>query len=71
MEEGGGQAHGDVHGGHLVLLHRGSDIAEEAEERLQHLAVLVRHQHDGRLNGLQPLVLGDIWEDRTHMGEDS
>lgn len=41
VKEGGGQAHSDVHGGHLVLFHGGSDIAEETEQRLQHLSVFI------------------------------
>lgn len=41
VEKGGGQAHSDVHGRHLILLHGGSDIAEETEQRLQHLPVFI------------------------------
>lgn len=52
MKKRGGQAHSNVHGCHLVLLYRGGDIAEETEERLQHLPILIRHQHDGRLHSL-------------------
>lgn len=61
MEERRGQAHGNVHGCHLVLLHRRSNIAEETEQRLQHLSVFIWHQHDGCLDSLQPLVLRHIY----------
>lgn len=61
MEEGRGQTNSDVHGSHLIFLH-GGDVAEEAEQGLQNLPVLVSHEHDGRLHRLQPLLLGDIWE---------
>lgn len=43
VEEGRSQAHGYVHGCHLVFLHRGSDIAEETQQGLQHLSVFIRH----------------------------
>lgn len=60
MEERGRQAHGQVGGCHLVLLHSCRDVAQEVEERLQHLPVLVRQQHNGGLDGLEALVLGHI-----------
>ena len=60
VKKGGRQAHSDVHGCHLVLLHGGCDIAEETEQCLQHLPIFIWHQHDGCLDGLQPLVLRHI-----------
>lgn len=61
MEEGRGQTNSNVHGSHLIFLH-GGDVAEEAEQSLQNLPVLISHEHDGCLHCLQPLLLGDIWE---------
>ena len=55
------EANSQVHRRHLVLLHQGSDIAQEVEQRLQHLPILVGHQQNGRSDGLQPLLLWDIW----------
>lgn len=60
MEEGGGQTHRQVHGRHLVLLHQVHHVLEEAQQRLQHLPVLVGQQQDGGLRCLQLLLLGDI-----------
>lgn len=60
VEEGRRQAHGQVGGSHLVLLHSCCDIAQEVEERLQDLPVLVRQEHDGGLDRLEALVLGHI-----------
>lgn len=55
------EANSQVHRRHLVLLHQGSDIAQEVEQRLQDLPVLIGHQQNGRSDGLQPLLLWDIW----------
>lgn len=60
VEEGRRQADGQVGGGHLVLLDGCSDIAQEVEERLQDLPVLVGQEHDGGLDRLETLVLGHI-----------
>lgn len=60
MEEGRSQTNSYVHRGHLILLHSG-DIAQEAQQSLQNLPVLIRHQHDGCLHRLQPLLLGHVW----------
>lgn len=57
MKEGWSQTHSDVHGCHLVLLHRWSDITEETQQGLQDFSVFIRHQHDSRLHSLQPLIL--------------
>lgn len=65
MKKRRGQAHSDVHGRHLVLLHGRGDVTEEAEQRLEHLPVFIRHQHDGRLDGLQPLVLWHVYKKCT------
>lgn len=62
VEEGRRQAHGQVGGGHLVLLDSCGDIAQEVKERLKNLPVLVRQEHDGSLDGLKALVLGHICE---------
>ena len=63
MKERRPQTHSQVHGRHLVLLHQGGDVAQEGEQRLQDLPVLVRHQQDGRSDGLQPLLLRDVWRE--------
>lgn len=60
VEERRPQAHGQVHGCHLVLLHQGCDITQEVEQRLQHFPVLIRHQQNGGADGLQPLFLWNI-----------
>ena len=60
VEEGRRQADGQVGGGHLVLLDGRGDIAQEVEERLQDLPVLVGQEHDGGLDRLETLVLGHI-----------
>lgn len=62
VEEGRRQAHGQVGGGHLVLLDSCGDIAQEVKERLKNLPVLVRQEHDGSLDGRKALVLGHICE---------
>ena len=61
VEERGGQAHGQVHGRHLVLFHQADHVVQEAQQRLQDVTALVRQQQGGRLRCLQPLLLGDIW----------
>lgn len=60
MEKRGGQAHRDVHGRHLILLYGGRDVAEETQQGLQHLAIFIRHQHDGCLDSLQALLLRHV-----------
>lgn len=65
MKKRRGQAHSDVHGRHLVLLHGRGDVTEEAEQCLENLPVFIRHQHDGRLDGLQPLVLWHVYKKCT------
>lgn len=60
MKEGGGQAHGQIHGRHLILVHQVYYVMQEAQESLQGLPVLVGQQQDGCLHGLQPLLFGDI-----------
>lgn len=60
VEEGRRQADGQVGGGHLVLLDGRGDVAQEVEERLQDLPVLVGQEHDGGLDRLETLVLGHI-----------
>lgn len=57
VKKRGGEANGDVHRCHLILLHRGCDVAKEAEQCLQGLPIFIRHQHDSCLHSLQPLVL--------------
>ncbi|TNN54099.1 hypothetical protein EYF80_035720 [Liparis tanakae] len=44
-------------GHHQLSLH--SHVTQEVEQRLQDLPVLIRHQQDGRSDGLQPLLLWD------------
>ena len=63
MKEGGGEAHGQIHGCHLILVHQGHYVMQEAQERLQGLPVLICQQQDGGLHGLQPLFSGDIWRE--------
>ena len=60
VEERRRQAHGQVGGGHLVLLDDCSDIAQEVKQRLEDLPVLVGQEHDGSLDRLETLVLGHI-----------
>ncbi|RLW08271.1 hypothetical protein DV515_00003172, partial [Chloebia gouldiae] len=43
------------------------DVAEEAEQSLQNLPVLIGHEHDCCLHRLQPLLLGDVWEGARHI----
>lgn len=68
MEEGRGQTDSQVHRSHLILLH-GGDVAQETQQGLQNLPVLIRHQHDGCLHRLQPLLLGHVWGKARHVQE--
>lgn len=60
MEEGGGQAHSNVGGGHLVFIHAAHHISEEEEECLQGLTVLIRQEEDGCLGRTELLVFGEV-----------
>lgn len=60
MEEGRRQTHSQVGGSHLVFFHSGRDITQEVQECLENLTVLIRQEHDGGLNSLEALILGNI-----------
>lgn len=60
VEEGRRQADGQVGGSHLVLSHASCHVAQQTQERLHGLAVLVRQEQHSRACSLQPQLFRHV-----------
>lgn len=60
VEQGRRQADGQVGGSHLVLSHASCHVAQQTQERLHGLAVLVGQQQHGSACSLQPQLLRHV-----------